>query len=339
MGTVERFRTPTVVLIANGEVHTHEEAQVFVHDLNQFVTVQLLEETPAVLSLGKLCKDHGYSYERVSGLESRLNQKWEKYCDNFVPFVVPGLSANSGSCSSFTTPPQESLGPEASLVSGNRPASSSSDSVTNWPPGDWGRKLWEVTRRTRTIRWQIFHSCHRISQTIWSPQKCMHPHTFLRTQIRNILQKWQRNQRKHSIFTHFPKDRDCDVCFRTKTTKASCRRREALPRAEKYVDLITADHKVLSEGCESRDNHRYAVVVQDLATRWIQSYPCKTKSSHETERSLLKFLEPSQKAKSSLYGQVHWNLENLVKIYHGLIEPQHLIDPRQMASLKEPSDE
>ena len=35
-------------------------------------------------------------------------------------------------------------------------------------------------------------------------------------------------------------------------------------------DLITADHKVLSEGCESRNNHRYAVLVQDLATQWIQ---------------------------------------------------------------------
>ena len=35
--------------------------------------------------------------------------------------------------------------------------------------------------------------------------------------------------------------------------------------------LITANHKVLSEGCESRNNHRYAVVVQDLATQWIQS--------------------------------------------------------------------
>ena len=58
MGTVNRFRDPTVVLTANGEVHTHEEAQVFVHDLNQFVSVQLLEETPAVLSLGKLCEDH-----------------------------------------------------------------------------------------------------------------------------------------------------------------------------------------------------------------------------------------------------------------------------------------
>ena len=60
---------------------------------------------------------------------------------------------------------------------------------------------------------------------------------------------------------------------------------------------MTADHKVLSEGCESRNNHRYAVVVQDLATQWIQSYPCKTKSLQETQRSLQKFLEPNRKPK------------------------------------------
>ena len=50
-------------------------------------------------------------------------------------------------------------------------------------------------------------------------------------------------------------------------------------------------------GCESRNNHRYAVVLQDLATQWIQSYPCKTKISQETHRSLQKFLEPNRKPK------------------------------------------
>ena len=40
MDTVKRSRTLTVVLTANGEVHTNEEAQVYVHDLNLFVTVQ-----------------------------------------------------------------------------------------------------------------------------------------------------------------------------------------------------------------------------------------------------------------------------------------------------------
>ena len=56
--TLRRSRNPTVVLTANGEVHTNEEAQVHVHDLDLFVTVQVLEETPAVQSLGKLCEDH-----------------------------------------------------------------------------------------------------------------------------------------------------------------------------------------------------------------------------------------------------------------------------------------
>ena len=78
---------------------------------------------------------------------------------------------------------------------------------------------------------------------------------------------------KHSVHTHFPKDRNCEICKRTKITIAPCRRRNsgAVPRAEKFGDLITADHKVLSENCESRNNHQYAVVMQ-----WIQSYPCKT---------------------------------------------------------------
>ena len=104
---------------------------------------------------------------------------------------------------------------------------------------------------------------------------------------------------KHSVYTHFPKDRNCEICQRTKITRAPCRKRigGAVPRAEIFGDLITADHKVLREGCESRNNHRYAVVVQDLATQWIQSYPCKTQTSQETQRSFQKFLEPSGKPK------------------------------------------
>ena len=63
--------------------------------------------------------------------------------------------------------------------------------------------------------------------------------------------------KKDSIYTHFPKDRNCEVCLRTKMTRAPCRRRtgEALPRVEKSGDLITADHKILNEEGESRNNH------------------------------------------------------------------------------------
>ena len=47
---------------------------------NLFVTVHLLEETLAVLSLGKLCEDHGYSQEWVSGQKPTVDQRRE---DNF----------------------------------------------------------------------------------------------------------------------------------------------------------------------------------------------------------------------------------------------------------------
>ena len=64
---------------------------------------------------------------------------------------------------------------------------------------------------------------------------------------------------KHSVYTHFPKDPNCDICLKTKITRACCRTRAGtvVPRAEKFGDLITADHKILSEGSESRNNHRY----------------------------------------------------------------------------------
>ena len=47
---------------------------------------------------------------------------------------------------------------------------------------------------------------------------------------------------KHSVYTHFPKDRNCEICQRTKITRAPCRRRigGAVPRAENFGDLITA---------------------------------------------------------------------------------------------------
>ena len=54
---------------------------------------------------------------------------------------------------------------------------------------------------------------------------------------------------EHSVEIHFPKDRNCEICQRTKVTRLPCRRSigGAVPRAENVGDLITADHKVLSE--------------------------------------------------------------------------------------------
>ena len=58
--TVRISKSPTMVMTANVEVLAKEEATVYVRELDLFVTVMLLENTPAVLSLEKLCEEFEY---------------------------------------------------------------------------------------------------------------------------------------------------------------------------------------------------------------------------------------------------------------------------------------
>ena len=161
----------------------------------------------------------------------------------------------------------------------------------------------------------------RSSEKIHRTRKCLQPHISQYSDSERLTKAVSKSM-KHTIYTHFPKDRNCEVCLRTKMPRAPCRRRtgEALPRAGKFGDFVTADHQVLNEEGESRNNHRHAVVVQDLATQCVQSYPCKTNTSQETEKNSRKFPEPS------------------VKTDHGIIELQHVIDSKRMALLKDPNE-
>ena len=111
-------RSPTTVVTANGAVQTKEEATVYVKELDLFVKVKLLEDTPAVLSLGKLCEDHGYSYE-WTGSETTTHQRWQtdkmqhgELRTDRCPWFIDGLFklsytyifniSTSGSSSSYT---------------------------------------------------------------------------------------------------------------------------------------------------------------------------------------------------------------------------------------------
>ena len=70
--TMRTSRSPTTVMTANGEVQTREEATLYVEQFDSFVKVMLLEETPAVLSLRKLCEVLGYTYHWTSGQNPHL---------------------------------------------------------------------------------------------------------------------------------------------------------------------------------------------------------------------------------------------------------------------------
>ena len=75
MDTLTKSCSPTKVKTANGEVQMHEEAIVHDKELDVFLSMKALENTPAVLSNGKLCDENGHSYEWINSQNSHLLKK------------------------------------------------------------------------------------------------------------------------------------------------------------------------------------------------------------------------------------------------------------------------
>ena len=46
MDTLTKSCCPTIAITANGEVQTHEDATVYVKELDFFLTIKVLENTP-----------------------------------------------------------------------------------------------------------------------------------------------------------------------------------------------------------------------------------------------------------------------------------------------------
>ena len=111
--TPRRSRTATTVLTANGEVQTNEETQVYVHDLELFVMVQMFDDTLAVLSLGKLCEEHGSTFEWASeerGFSARRKISYPLLSWDCRQILVPArlfLSLPQDSSSTSSSPATE----------------------------------------------------------------------------------------------------------------------------------------------------------------------------------------------------------------------------------------
>ena len=108
MDTLTKSCSPTRVITASGDVQTLEEATVYVKELGILLTMKVREDTPAVLSLGKLCDENGYSYEWINGQKPHLIEDGIRIIcntENFVPIVVPGLSSSSSASSSTSKTP------------------------------------------------------------------------------------------------------------------------------------------------------------------------------------------------------------------------------------------
>ena len=220
---------------------------------------------------------------------------------NYVPSVVPGLSTSSSTSSTPTSSSQDSVTDTenpATERSGRTPLQRSAETENKKEGHEEVQSdlLHELPDWLQECRENLVDESNPLVPLGNPEPKDQDTSSSAPMEPRA---KVERGSGKHGVYTHFTKHPNGDICLKTKITTASCRRRAGtvVPGAENSGDLITADHKILSEGSESRNNRRYAVVVQNLATQWEQSNPSKTKTSQETQKNLMKFLEPTRKPK------------------------------------------
>ena len=256
--------------------------------------------------------------------------------ENFVPIVVPGLSSSSSGSSSTSRTPmrQESRSFSSSSSSPSSPTVGeiSVREREDAPNGDispvpMSELVDDRSEKPEKIQANQTPKPNKKETTMVQGNPCdseipewlqefrenlvddeipLHGGSHARSSHEVSLElttKRRDDLGKHSVHTHFLSDRNCVICKRTKVTRAPCRRRNgaAVLRVANFGDLTTADHKVPSDNCESRNNHRYAVVVQDAATQWIQAHPCKTQNFTRNPEKLAKVPGTREETKSHLH--------------------------------------
>ena len=98
---------------------------------------------------------------------------------------------------------------------------------------------------------------------------------------------------KHSVYTHFPTDRYCEICQRTESTRAPCRRRiGAVLRAENFWWL---DYSRSQSSQRRLWISKQSSICNRGAGLGHPMNPVEAKTSQKTQRSLQKFLEPDRK--------------------------------------------
>lgn len=96
--TIEKCE-PLSLQSANGIVTARQTAQIFIKELGIWVRAYILSNTPSLISLGKLCKDHGFKYvwdgvKQPFLQERHTGKRVHLQVTSDVPVVAPAQQAS-----------------------------------------------------------------------------------------------------------------------------------------------------------------------------------------------------------------------------------------------------
>ena len=140
----------------------------------------------------------------------------------------------------------------------------------------------------------------------------------------------------HSVYTHFPKDPNCDICLKTKMTRAYCRRRAGtvVPRAE---ILVTWWLQITIFSVKEVNR----VIISDTLL-WYKIWQLSGCNFTRAKQNIIRKHKGACKSSWSQIGNrksftrtIPWNLARLVRNYPGFIVRQRHTDQKQMGLQKE----
>ena len=114
--------------------------------------------------------------------------------------------------------------------------------------------------------------------------------------------------------THEPKHPGCEISQKAKLTGRKCIKKADDPdkrkpdslvaKAEKFGDLITADH-LNTHGQEDTEGADYAVVFKDVGTGWLDCHPTVSNGTDDAIEALQMLVGADEKVKSFYSDAAH----------------------------------
>ena len=282
--TVKELPEPITLKTANGYNEATHYAIVYVKELGMSVKAILLEDSPAILSLGRLCRKDGFEFRWPQGEPGPSNEPhlikdghtYNLFSDNDVPHVTAAKEVKQ---------PVESV---------KHNASPESDEVKKMKAErDEMKKAIDEFKITMDKNKEALEK---------AKEECLKHKKAESNRIAYKSKKLKKNSCKtseHNIFTHFPKDPACRICQLSKVQKAHCKiktehKGDDLPIPQKFGDAITCDHKILNEDQEDAEEQHNIFVILDRYSQFLQAYAAKQKSTEETKKAFQRYFEPNQ---------------------------------------------
>ena len=293
--TVKDLDEPITLKTANGYNEATQYAIVYVKELGMSVKAILLEDSPPVLSLGRLCRKDGFEFRWPQGEPHPSNaphllkggQKFNLFSENDVPHVTAAKAIN----------------PEQPAESDKLDDSPELDES---PETEESLQVLKLKAERDALQNKIDKFQIKMDETKADCEKakseCQKAKKAEQNRQAYKNKKVKKNSVKtseHNIFTHTPKHPACRICQLSKVQKAHCRvktehKGDDLPIPQKFGDAITCDHKILNEDQEDAEEQHNIFVILDRYTQFLQAYAAKQKSAEETKKAFQRYFEPNQ---------------------------------------------